>query len=201
MHDFLLGHSTATRKDAHGILFNSEINPVFDANGAMPTPQRTMDVTYIGKGYLYGQVGYVANTVFIGREWPVTQDQLAVLLRNVRCFYTWDSWTSTNVEAILCGAIPFFLRYEPWTEQDLDESELGYIPRLDTQHTNFDAEKFESDRKALRQRIDGLAASWDNRVREFTEKVERHFSQRTAWPQVMKRPKYTHKRTNMERLI
>lgn len=173
--DFLLAHSVATRKDAHYVLFNSEINPVFNHAGSVPTMQRSLDATYIGKGYLYGQVGIVNNTLLIGRDWPKPQEQLAVLLRSVRIFYTWDSWTQTNVEAVLCGAIPCFLRYEPWTEEDLDGSEIGRIPRLDNNNQVIDINKFQEEQKKLIDRVAYIASSWDERVRTFTQKVEQHF--------------------------
>lgn len=176
--DFLLAHSRATRKDGQYILFNSEINPAFNMDGAQPPMQRTLDATYIGKGYIYGQVGLVNNTLFIGRDWPRPQEQLAILLKNTRIFYTWDSWTQTNVEAVLCGAIPCFLRYEPWTEEDIDGSEIGRIPRVDPQKQQIDVQKFLAERQTLLDNARNLAATWDQRVQGMMQSVEAHFKAR-----------------------
>jgi hypothetical protein len=178
--DFLLAHSRATRKDAQYILFNSEINPVFNDLETLPTLDRRLDVTYVGKGDMYGRVHVLGNTLYVSREWPSGQPQLAMLLRQVRVFYTWDSWTSTNVEAILSGAVPFFMRYEPWTEEDLDGSELGRIPRMDMQHQNFDPVRFAEERRNLIVRIQILHATWDERVRDFMQAAEKHFAERAA---------------------
>lgn len=178
--DFLLAHSRATRADAHYVLFNAEINPVFNSVGSAPSKDRTMDATYVGKGYLYGKVGLVDNTIYVGRDWPTTQGQLAIFFRHTRFFYTWDSWTQTNVEAVLCGCVPFFLRYEPWTEADIDGSELGRIPRLDHNNRTVNEPEFQAQRKALEDRIAYLGASWDERVKTFTAKVEQHFIERAA---------------------
>jgi hypothetical protein len=35
------------------------------------------------------------------------------MLRNTRYFYTWDTHSQTNVEALYCGAIPVGLRWTP----------------------------------------------------------------------------------------
>ena len=180
--DFLLAHSRATRANADCILFNSEIKPVFNNEGAPPPMQRSLDATYVGKGYLYGQVGQVNNSLYISRDWPKPQEQLAILLRGVRIFYTWDSWTQTNVEAVLCGAIPCFMRYEPWTEEDLDGSEIGRIPRVDMKNPHIDVEKFKAEREAMIQKINLLAATWDQRVQNFVNTVEQHFNQRMPLP-------------------
>jgi hypothetical protein len=173
--DFLLAHSITVRKNAHCILFNSEINPAFHDRGALPPLQRPVDATYVGKGHMYGDVEVIKNTVHIGRSVPEGQDNLAKFLRNTRIFYTWDSWSCINVEAVLCGAIPFFLRYDPWTEEDLDGSEIGHIPRLDKNNSTYDAVKFEEERRQMRVKIDTLAASWERRVREVMNMVEQHF--------------------------
>ena len=112
--------------------------------------------------------------MLIERSWPKGQDQLAILLRGVRNFYTWDSWTATNVEAVLCGAIPVFMRYEPWTEIELDGSELGIIPRMD-ELSIFDINKYEQDRMSLISKIKELNDNWCDRVKVFIEMVTSYF--------------------------
>jgi hypothetical protein len=135
-----------------------------------------MNGTYIGKGYLFGPVGIMKNTLEIGRRWPHTQEQLAFLFRHMACIYTWDSWTQTNVDAILTGCVPFFLNYAPFTPEEIDGSELGIIPRLDRENHVFDLERFVSQRTALITRIAELQASWGMRVKDFYNKVQARFA-------------------------
>jgi hypothetical protein len=171
--DFLLAHSKVIEPNADCVLFNAEFNPAFNDTGVL---SRDMDATYVGKGHIYGKCSIMANTLYIDRTWPYGAEQLAYVLRRTRFFYTWDSWTATNVDAILCGAVPYFLRYEPWTEAELDGSELGEIPRMDANHTEFYPLEFQKKRRKLIKRIDELNATWENRVREFIGRVEAHFS-------------------------
>ena len=184
--DFLLAHSKVIEPKANCVLFNAELNPVFNENGAKPFYGRPMDATYTGKGFIHGK-GFVhgecptqPNMLLIERIWPKGQDQLAYLLKNIRFFYTWDAWTATNLDALMCGCIPFFLRYEPWTEEELDGSELGVIPRLDwSRKISYDSnqwlERFEQEKAALITRIGELNASWNARVKDFMEQVEGYF--------------------------
>jgi hypothetical protein len=174
--DFLLAHSKVIEPNAHCVLFNAGFNPIFSRRDILPSSERNLDATYIGKGYLYGECSVRRDTILIERQWPSGQEQLAYLLRLTRYFYTWDSWTATNVEAALCGAIPIFLRYEPWTEAEIDGSEIGEIPRLDAQNPEFDALKFQEGRRKLIENINWLDATWDNRVKAFVGQVTAHFA-------------------------
>ena len=179
--DFLLAHSKMIEPNANCVLFNAFFNPVFNNVDTFAVQDRDFDATYIGKGFVhgrgfpYGDCRIMPETLLIERTWPRGAEQLSYVLRRTRFFHTWDSWTATNVEAILCGAVPFFLRYEPWTEAEVDGSELGLIPRLDEKNPHFDAEKFHDGRQRLVKNIDQLNATWDNRAREFLEKVQAHF--------------------------
>lgn len=178
-YDFLFAHSKVIRKDAHHILYYAYQNPCFNDIGADPD-KRILNATYIGKGYMYGKVGPITDkaglTLEIDREWPRTQEQLAILLKHIACFYTWDCWSATNVDAIMCGAVPFFLNYSPFSSEEIDSSEIGRIPRLDADNREFNLEKFQVERIQLKARLTTLHASWDDRVRHFLAKMERHFA-------------------------
>lgn len=175
--DFILAHSHVIHQKPDYILFNADINPAFNDIGAIPFENRQMDVTYVGKGYIYGQVGIIPNTLFVGREWPQNQEQLAILLRQTRFFFTWDAWTSTNVEAVLCGAVPVVLSFDPWKSEEVDSSELGWLPRADLMQEEIalDREKFVDGRSSLITKINELSRSWNDRVAEFVTKVEEYF--------------------------
>ncbi|HEY3755083.1 MAG TPA: hypothetical protein VGL42_02930 [Opitutaceae bacterium] len=180
--DFELTFHQHFRPEAHFVLSNTGFHPAFHAANTRPAAQRMLDVTYIGKGDKYVKVGTIKDTLLITRNWPADQAQLALLLRQTRFFYTWDANSSINVEAVLCGAVPFFLTYEPLTRERIDATEMGYLPRLDAgmKDARFDPVQFERDRAALIGRIEGIQRSWPQRVAEFAAAAERHFSPTAA---------------------
>lgn len=175
--DFVLSHSKVIYSGAHHVLFFAKVNPLFHCRDAQPASVRTLDLTYVGKGNLYGEVVNLDNTVGLGRTWPETKDQLATLLRSCRFFYTWDSWTQMNVEALYCGAIPVFLRKMPWTDAEIDGTELGVLPRLASDATLGPGffEEFEFARKGFVERVERVMRNWEPGVDDFIYKVDRHF--------------------------
>lgn len=174
--DFIIAHSRVIRPDADFVLFYSYVNPCFNDIDAVPE-KRSMNATYIGKGYLYKDPIYIIkNTLWIDRKWPSTQEQLAFLLKHIACFYTWDCWSATNVDAVLCGAVPFFLQYDPFTSAEIDSAEIGRIPRLDNDNRTFDLETFKRERFALIARIGTLQATWQTRVKDFHDKLQARFA-------------------------
>lgn len=173
--NFLLSHSKVIEPKAHCVLFNAEFNPVFNDIGTEDAKHRHLDATYIGKGSMHGNCYVMTQTLLIERLWPRGHEQLAYLLKNTRYFYTWDSWTATNIESILCGSMPIFMRYDPWTEEELDGSELGKIPRLGVHHSQSDLNKFNDERMKLIGRIAELNATWNERVRGFVDQVQVHW--------------------------
>jgi hypothetical protein len=177
--DFVLAHSKVIHDNPDHVLFFVDVNPLFHDRDAPPASARTLEATYIGKGNLFGKVGIQNNTVCVERVWPSTKPQLATLLRNVRFFYTWDSWTHTNVEALYCGAILVFLRNAPWTDAEIDGTELGAVPRLTGDSVlgpNFFAE-YDEQRRDFIRRVDAVNANWEPGVDEFIRKVGKHFEQ------------------------
>jgi len=174
--DFLIAHSRVLCKNPNYVLFYSYVNPCFNDDESDPE-KRVLNATYIGKGYLYGQVGILKKTLWIDRKWPCTQEQLAFLLKYVACFYTWDCWSQTNVDAVLCGCVPFFLNYNPFTSEEIDSAELGRIPRLDADNKVFDLDVYTQQRADLIKRIAELQASWDSRIKGMLDKLQAHFGE------------------------
>lgn len=174
--DFVLAHSRVTRPDAMATLFHVEVAPCFNREGTRPIHERTLDLTYWGKGVLYGQVAHVDKAVTISRDFPANQQQLAYLLRECRFFNTFDAWTQTNLEAVMCGAVPVVHSYGPWTPEEVDGSELGRIPRLDASALTMDTAQFLAERDLLEARVRELSASWQERVEATAKQIEEHFS-------------------------
>jgi hypothetical protein len=179
-HDFILAHSRVTHPNPHHVCYFAHLNPVFNNTGTDAAKDRKIDLTYIGKGELYGVKDAVPGTVLVTRSWPDAKDQLAILLRNCRFFYSADACSNLNMEALACGAIPAFLDVDeaPWTDEEVDGFEQGPLPRLTSSTTfgeNFYAE-FEASREAFLARYRELVSGWEASVRELVEKVDRHFS-------------------------
>jgi hypothetical protein len=177
--DFILAHSKVIHPNPHHVAFFARQDPLFHNNGTHPTAERKMDITYVGKGALYGVKGTVPNTVGITRQWPNEKSQLATMLRNCRFFYTGDAWSNINVEALACGAIPVILHKGPWTDEELDGSELGHFPRVAADAGKIDApffKKFDVRRARFLNQVKAVERDWDPRISELIEKVDEHFA-------------------------
>jgi hypothetical protein len=175
--DFMLAHSRFMSPDAHHVCTFTRMNPLFNRTGTLPPFNRTLDLSYIGKGALYGFNGKVNNTVGISRGWPESKEELAILLRNCRFFYTADSCSHINNEALSCGAIPIFLHNGPWTDAEIDAFEAGPLPRLHPGESLDEAkwERFERDRDRYLAGLSAIEREWEPSVQAMIEKVDRHF--------------------------
>lgn len=177
--DFILSFSESMHPNPHHICFYvGDDYEMFDSRNALATGERRIDVTYIGKGKHYGLSGVMPNTVEITRKWPKTKEQLAILLRNCRFFYTGDACSKINVEALGCGAVPVYLHNGTWTEEEIDSGEFGVIPRL-RPNTTIGSDfftNFETRRSEFMNRLQTLIDGWDPSVQQMIEKVDRHFS-------------------------
>lgn len=181
--DFLLSHSKNLIENPHHILFFSYINPVFTDTNTIPAEKRLLDLMYVGKGTLYTKPTHIEDVVEITRQWPTKKSQVASLLKNARFLYTYDSWTNLNLEAVLCGAIPVFLHNGPFTDEEIDGSELGALPRIKLNSeqllTDEYFKQFEFEKQQLKQRLQTMQSNWEFDVFEFTQKVKHHFQIKT----------------------
>ena len=176
--DFILSHSKTLIANAHHVLFFAYVDPAFHDKNTFKAENRTLDLVYEGKGHLYTKMVDIDGAVLITRHWPPSKQQLATLLRHTRFLYTYDSWTNLNLEAILCGAIPIFLHNGPFTDEEIDDSELGTLPRIKFNQYNVSDDffnEFESERIKLLNRLVKIQGNWHQGVTEFTRKVKKHF--------------------------
>jgi len=175
--DFTISYSKQFYPTAHYTLFSPQFNPIFNTLNTKPLKDRQLDITYIGKGNLYGNTSVIKNSLYIDRNWPAGQEQLSILLKQTRFFYTWDSVTSMIPEAVLCGAMPVFLRFDPIDETDVDTTELGPIPRLSVKSPNFNFSysEFVKKKETLEGTIKMYKDSWYKRVLECASMAEAHF--------------------------
>jgi hypothetical protein len=92
------------------------------------------------------------------------------ILNKSKILFTYDTLTSTNIDAALCGAVPYFLLEPP---KDLKDAELGkyWIESLDPQEV---AEVKES-LKTLNPRILQMRQDFPQKLTEMCNKIETHF--------------------------
>jgi hypothetical protein len=195
--DFMLTHSKSMQPNAQHVCHFSMMNPLFNRDNTLLPEHRKLDITYIGKGGLFGFAGKIDNTVAIARNWPATKEELAILLRNCRFFYTADACSNINNEALSCGAIPVFIHNGPWTDAEIDGFDAGALPRVGPNATldeNF-LVQFEIARDQYLKGLQACEQRWEPSVREMIEKVDRHFASRKAASQLDARPTELHEAT------
>lgn len=179
--DFILAYSQVMHPHPHHICFYAGHDvSMFNSDNTLATAQRKLDLTYIGKGATFGVTSIVRDSAEITRTWPATKEQLAILLRNCRFFYTADACSKINLEALSCGAVPVYMFNGPWTDEEIDGSEFGAIPRiyLDTKvGPDFFAE-FDVRRAEFENRVKAHMQVWDESVQQMIAKVDQHFAQR-----------------------
>ncbi|SAL64593.1 hypothetical protein [Caballeronia telluris] len=178
--DFILAHSRVMHPDPHHVCYFAELNPLFHNRGTHPAEHRQLDISYIGKGSVYGITDPVPETVVITRTWPETKQELAILLRNCRFFFTADACSNLNTEALACGAIPAFRDTGPWTNEDIDSFEPAPFPRLyeGVQAGDDFFAEFEKERLGYLERLQRLIDGWDDSVAQMADKADVHFALR-----------------------
>lgn len=176
--DFKVYYSRAFPADKAGsqlVLFqlNSDL-ALFNDHGAN---DRTQDMLWLGKGARFCPEK-PPGVVEITYSWPPTRAELAAQLRKTRYLYSYDTLSATNVEAVLCGAIPIIKHFSyhdwSWTRADLDATEHG------TGGYAFGESEFEIDR-ARRTRMELVnnvryqQAVFKLKLEEFVRATQHHF--------------------------
>jgi hypothetical protein len=179
--EFVLSFSGSFHDQPDAYLFNTLLDPEFHTQGARHWSERTLDLTYIGKGSSFGECHRIPDTLLVKRDWPEDKNQLGHLLRSCRYFYSWDSISQTNVDAVVCGAMPVLLNRHADDAVALSRSELGAFPELqlvDTADKNSlsgDMVLADQQTTAMRQRIADLEVGWPLRVQSFIERLSQFF--------------------------
>jgi hypothetical protein len=138
-----------------------------------------MDCTYIGKGVKFGDCFKVPGSVGIERNWPSDKEGLAMMLRNTRYFYTWDVVSQTNIDALLCGAIPVVMRWSPVSPAALEAVGFPYAEMALENGIHkivHNSNEFESKR---RHYVDSYKSAADGRTRtvgRLAREIEQHFN-------------------------
>jgi hypothetical protein len=155
--------------------------PIFNDRDTRPALERGMDCSYIGKGATFGPCFKVPGSVQIDRKWPADKESLAMMLRNTRYFFTWDLSSQTNVDALLCGAVPVTMRMEPFTAEIFDTPfgpiTFGMARQVDGRWTvEVDMDLFESRRHSYLQSYRSVARDRPGIVARLAEAISLHFS-------------------------
>lgn len=127
---------------------------------------------YVGKGSLRQECQPLMNCVEILRNWPTEKEDLAKILQLTNIFFSYDEMSATNLDAALCGAMPYFMtKHFPWVLNN----ELGkhWVYSLDPEEV---AETKESIR-TLRPRILQMRNDFPNKLKEMCNKIEAHFKE------------------------
>lgn len=179
--DFILSFSMSFHDNADAYLIKISKNPLFNCDDSKQTADRTLDLTYIGKGTNYDECFVVKGTIEVTRLWPQSREELAILFKQTRFFYTWDAISQTNIDALFCGVAPVFLTARPHDSFDaLDRNEIGAFPRaaMTVKEGVLSVEMpgdFDTQVDVFKRSYQDLIDNYDQRLSAAIEKILIHF--------------------------
>jgi hypothetical protein len=141
---------------------------------------RTLDVTYFGKGPKFTQCHVIPNTLLIERDWPRRQEEVALILKHTRYFFSFDAVTSLSMEAFLCGAVSVLL-HDDQSPKSIKNKEEFKLPKITLMDKN-DAKSLLYDPALLKKETDELShaieyyrSTWSDRVNKFVAECKKYF--------------------------
>lgn len=173
----------AQRRGDHRILYLQPVDLGLFNDLNRPAP--TQDMLWIGKGgrYVGPDVPQGPQVVRLTYEWPATRPALAAELRKTRYLYTYDTLSSTNLEAILCGGIVILktMKYHAWdwTRRDIEATETG-SGGYAFNETPYEIERAWATRGELVENIRHHKAMFRQHLWEFVQASQRHFRTGTS---------------------
>ena len=179
--EFVLSFSKLYHSKADAYLFHPFRDPNLHAVGAAHWSERTMDCTYFGKGPNFTTCSRIPDTVVISRTWPEDKNQLGILLRQCRYFFTWDGATATNLDAIACGAVPVLLHEEQISAAEYALGEFGPLPRatlldaLNKESVAADKNEVDTTMSEIVSRMASYERDWQANVNAFAIAAGRFF--------------------------
>lgn len=179
--EYVLSFSKVFHDAPNSYLFKTFLSEELNAREGKHWEDRTLDITYFGKGPNFTHCHLIPGTLALSRTWPEDKAQLGTLLRQCRYFFTWDSVSQTNIDAIACGAIPVLLQDKQASREELGRSELGALPKLrltnllDKESISGDTTEVNRYVDYMTQRIAHYQATWPSRVSEFAHLANQFF--------------------------
>lgn len=116
--DYILTWSRKFFRHANGLLAKSIRSKFMHDVNATDFGQRTLDLTYFGKGAKYADCFRINGSILLSSVWPQSKEELAILLRNTRYLFCWDNLTALNSDAVFCGAKVVLLQFQQLTEEE-----------------------------------------------------------------------------------
>ena len=179
--EYVLSFSKLFHSNPNAYLFQSLPNENFHSRGVPHWSKRTMDLTYFGKGPGFIDCFRIPETLVLTRTWPEDKNQLGILLRQCRYFFTWDAVSQTNFDAIACGAVPVFLHDRQTTREALSRGEPGAYPNIrladlnDKESVICDVEEIDKQMSEMNSKIEWLKESFPERVSRFASDVHKFY--------------------------
>lgn len=182
--DFILAYWPEYYTGFHHNLAILPENPHLRLTGpVMPLLERSLHSCYVGKGVKLPDYFHLEGTTAITREWPPSKPELYALLRKTRLFFTWDSLSALNFEAVFWGALPVFLRFQPYFDSfpNFGLAPFPYAtadPVLEThsfENLQLHFKDFEAERQHTIERYQVLLKDELFSTMTFAEKAQAHF--------------------------
>ncbi|MEK7344202.1 MAG: hypothetical protein AAB176_00785 [Pseudomonadota bacterium] len=177
--EFVISYSSSYISNPDCILYKPFVSEHMHNRGTVHWSQRSLCLTYIGKGQEYADCHLVPNTLLVERDWPRDKQQLALLLRQCKYFYSWDCLSATNIDAVLCGAVPVLMQDKQLPRSVVDSLEMGALPPM-TYEPGMDSRATPPHVSAIDQTMDNMvgklnaySASWLDQVGEFVQHIKR----------------------------
>ncbi len=176
--DFIISYSRNYISNPDCILYKPFISEHMHSREMPHWSQRNLSLTYFGKGPAYADCALVPGTVLIERDWPRDKQQLALLLRQCKYFFSWDSLSATNIDAVLCGAVPILMQDNQLPRSVIDSLESGplptisYTPGMDNRSTPANVAAIDTAMANIVENLAKYNASWQTQVINFCKLIE-----------------------------
>jgi hypothetical protein len=178
---FLISYFNFFIKNPNYILCKPFLSPFINDKETNHWSQRTLNLTYIGKGVKDGP-SPVPGTILVERNWPSDKNQLGILLKNCKYFLTWDNLSATNFDAVLCGAVPVLMKDNFLPNDLVNQSEFGAFPKIDF-HIDMDLRstpnnilEIDSALDEMKTKIYKFNDSWLTQVSGLVTELRRFFN-------------------------
>jgi hypothetical protein len=170
--DYIISYSKIYIEKYNYVLFKPFVNEWMHDRNTLHWTQRKLNLTYYGKGSNYVNCFLIDGSVLIERDWPRDKKQLAELLRNCKYFFSWDSISATNVDAVLCGAVPILLQEEQIKFTEINITEIGSFPEIKYNFNNnevtvVDTKIIDIDLNKMKNAVAEMDSNWMNQVKKL----------------------------------
>jgi len=128
--------------------------------------EREYNSFYIGKG----NGPQLPDCVEITRQFPAKKEELAKILNKSKIFFSYDCISATNLDAVLCGVVPYFLTKPP---KELYNNIHGkfWIESLDKE----EIDQVKKNNKHILSQVIENQTTFQERLNKIVNKIEAHF--------------------------